>query len=119
ARAGNDTALYDYVVTPLPEVYAQRFHLISLPTTGAIVRRSRTTSSNCSGLMDWLPSQSACSGSLCTSMISPSAPTAIAARARAGTIHALPVACEGSTMMGRCETFLTATIAERSRVLRV
>ena len=52
ARARQHSALDYYVVTPLAEVYAQRLHLISLPTTGAIVRRSRTTSSNISGLMD-------------------------------------------------------------------
>ena len=44
-------------------------------------RTALATSSNCSGRRDWAPSHRAWGGSLCTSMIRPSAPQAAAARA--------------------------------------
>ena len=48
--------------------------------------------SNASGLIDCGPSQTACSGSLCTSSISPSAPLAIDAIAMLGTYLRIPAA---------------------------
>ena len=75
--------------------------------------------SNWAGVMDWAPSQRAWGGSLCTSMMRPSAPAATAARLMRSTIHALPQAWEGSTTTGRWESCFTASTAERSRVLRV
>ena len=50
------------------------------PITGAIFLRSATSSTNISGVMDCGPSDSARLGSLWTSMMRPSAPTAAAAR---------------------------------------
>ena len=71
-----------------------------------------------SGVMDCAPSESARSGSLWTSIISPSAPTAAAARLKGATFSRRPVPCDGSTTMGRWLIFFTAGTIERSRVLR-
>ena len=46
-------------------------------------------------------------------------PTTTAAMAMGSTISRRPVPCEGSTMMGRCESFFTAATALRSRVFLV
>ena len=77
------------------------------------------TSANSSGLMDCAPSHRAWAGSLCTSTITPYAPTAMAARASGYTIQNLPVAWLGSTTTGRWLSRFTASTADRSRVLRV
>src|SRR6266567_9353397 len=50
-----------------------------LPTTGAICLTCAINSSNWSGYSDCMPSDKALSGSPCTSMMRPSAPTATAA----------------------------------------
>lgn len=49
----------------------------------------------------------------------PSAPAAMAANDMRPTIRFGTVAWPGSTMTGRCESRLTASTAERSKVLRV
>src|SRR6516162_8092301 len=89
------------------------------PMAGAMMRSSAINCVNVEGSSDCAPSESARSGSLWTSMIRPSAPAATAARAMGGTLSRRPVACEGSPMMGRCESFLMTGIAARSNVLRV
>ena len=80
---------------------------------------SAISSANWSGKRDWYPSESARSGSACTSTIRPSAPAATAARASGVTLSRLPVPWLGSTMMGRCDKCFTAGITLRSSVLRV
>ena len=88
------------------------------PMTGAIWRRSWTSSANISGVIDWGPSESARFGSWWTSIIRPSAPTAAAARLRGATFSRRPVPWEGSTRMGRWLRFFTAGTMARSRVFR-
>ena len=56
-----------------------------------------------SGFIDCFPSHSAFAGLLCTSIISPSAPTAIAAFASGSTKSRSPVAWDGSIIIGRCD----------------
>ena len=76
-------------------------------------------SSNVSGFIDCFPSHSAFAGLLCTSIISPSAPTAIAAFANGSTKSRLPVACDGSIIIGKCDfSFITGT-ALKSNVFLV
>ena len=58
-------------------------------------------------------------GSLCTSIIRPSAPAATAASAIEPTREARPVAWLGSTTTGRWVNSLSTGTAERSSVLRV
>ena len=94
-------------------------HHTSRPTASAIFRISAITSTNAAGVIDCAPSHNACAGSLCTSIITPSAPTAIAARAIGCTIQLLPVEWLGSTITGRWLSFFTAQMADRSSVLRV
>ena len=53
---------------------------------------------------DWAPSDSAWSGSGCTSIIRPSAPAATAARAIGITFERTPVPWLGSAMIGRCDS---------------
>ena len=65
------------------------------------------------------PSQSASSGCGCTSTITPSAPTATAARASGSTRSLRPAACDGSTSTGRCVSRFSTGTAERSSVYRV
>ena len=91
---------------------ATRRHGGSWRTAWARARRSAPNSA-------WGPSQSAFSGSGCTSTMTPSAPTAIAARDRGTTRSRRPPACEGSTMIGRWLVACTTGTAEMSRVLRV
>ena len=43
----------------------------------------------------------------------------MAARARGSTIQAVPAACEGSTITGRCDCRLSSGMAEMSRLLRI
>ena len=80
---------------------------------------SRMSFSNCSGYKDCGPSDSAFSGSVCTSTVMPSAPAATAARAMGLTLARRPVPWLGSTMIGRWLSFFTTGMAERSSVLRV
>src|SRR5690348_510530 len=89
------------------------------PTAGAIMRNCAISSSSCSKWSDCAPSESACSGSLCTSSSKPSAPAATAARAMGTTLSRRPVPCEGSASMGKWESFLMTGMAAISRVLRV
>src|SRR5271155_59604 len=89
------------------------------PMAGAMMRSSRMSCSNCAGSSDCAPSDSAWSGSLCTSISSPSAPAATAARAIAATLSRRPVPCDGSAIIGKCESFLITGIAAISKVLRV
>src|SRR4029079_4046313 len=89
------------------------------PIAGAMIRIAAIRRSNCDGNIDWAPSLSARSGSLCTSMISPSAPAATAARAIGATMSRRPAPWLGSAMIGRWLSFLTTGIAEMSKVLRV
>ena len=78
----------------------------------AIWRMSASTSA-------WSPSHSAVFGSGCTSMITPSAPTAIAARVSGRTRSRRPPECDGSTMTGRWDSRCATGTALMSRVLRV
>src|SRR5664280_1920090 len=89
------------------------------PSTLAIWRTSAMRSSNCCGKSDWLPSLRAWSGSVWTSMIKPSAPTATAARDSGVTLLRLPVPWLGSTIIGRWLKRCTAGTMLRSSVLRV
>jgi len=77
------------------------------PTAGAMIRNCDINSSNCSKRSDCAPSLRAWSGSGCTSISKPSAPAATAARPMGATMSRRPVPCEGSAMMGRCESFFT------------
>ena len=54
----------------------------------------------------------------CISTSRPSAPAAMAACDNAGTIHALPPACEGSTITGRWVSFFSTAMAVTSSTLR-
>ena len=65
------------------------------------------------------PSLRALSGSGWTSMMSPSAPTATAARDNAGTYFHFPAAWLGSMMIGRCVSCRITGTAERSSMYRV
>src|SRR5215813_9832918 len=67
------------------------------PMAAAIFSTSRISFSNEGRLSDCMPSLKARSGSGCTSMISPSAPQATAARAIGSTALRIPTPCEGST----------------------
>ena len=58
-------------------------------------------------------------GSGCTSMITPSAPTAIAARVSGRTRSRRPPECDGSTMTGRWDSRCATGTALISSVLRV
>ena len=49
----------------------------------------------------------------------PSAPTATAARAKGPTSSRFPPECDGSTMIGRCDSEWISGTDEMSRVLRV
>ena len=77
------------------------------------------TSLNAAGVSDWAPSQSAAAGLLCTSIIRPSAPAAVAAIAIGFTRPAIPVAWLGSTMIGRCVIVFRSGMDARSRVFLV
>ena len=77
------------------------------------------SASNWSGVSDCAPSQSARLGSLCTSMIRPSAPIAAAATASGSTSQLMPLAWLGSMTTGRCDRRLRIGTAEMSSVLRV
>src|SRR5207247_334542 len=49
----------------------------------------------------------------------PSAPAATAARAMGITLSRSPVPCDGSAMMGKCDSLCTTGMAARSNTLRV
>src|SRR6059058_4921829 len=49
----------------------------------------------------------------------PSAPAATAARAMGITLSRRPVPCDGSAMMGKCDSLCTTGMAVRSNTLRV
>ena len=89
------------------------------PTAPAMTRTCRIRSSNSRGVSDCCPSESAFSGQGWTSMMSPSAPAAIAARAIAATWARRPMPCDGSTTTGRCVSDFRTGTAFRSSVLRV
>src|SRR5206468_11439517 len=89
------------------------------PAARAKGRNRCITFANASCESDWSPSDSAFSGSGCTSMMSPSAPAAIAAKASGATSSASPPAWLGSTITGKCVSRLSTGIAETSSVLRV
>ena len=80
---------------------------------------SRISCANWSGNSDCAPSERALSGLGCTSTMMPSAPAATAARAIGITLSLSPVPCDGSAMIGRCESLCTTGIAVRSNTLRV
>ena len=84
-------------------------------------RRTRARSARrLSGRIACGPSESASSGLWCTSIRTPSAPTAIAARDIGSDLVALAGAvADGSTRIGRWEMRLMAGTIERSSVLRV
>ena len=86
---------------------------------GAMIRSSAMSRSNCVGKIDWAPSLTAWSGSGWTSMIRPSAPAAMAARAIGATLSRRPVPWLGSAMTGRWLSLWTTGIAEMSMVFRV
>jgi hypothetical protein len=65
------------------------------------------------------PSHRACAGSGCTSLMTPSAPTASAARASGSTSSRRTAECEGSTTTGRWDRRWTTGTALMSSVLRV
>src|SRR5438477_6596636 len=73
---------------------------------------------NSAGVSAWSASHQASRGQGCTSINNASAPAAIPAHDNAGTIHALPPACDGSTMTGRCVSFFTTATAVTSSTLR-
>jgi len=75
--------------------------------------------SNDSKVSDCPPSERAFFGSLCTSTMSPSAPTASPAFASGATRSYLPAAWLGSTMIGRWDSFFINATVLRSRVFRV
>ena len=77
------------------------------------------TESNCSKFRDCGPSESACAGSLCTSIIRPSAPQAIPALASGSTKERTPVAWLGSTMTGRWVRSFKTHTALKSKVFLV
>src|SRR6185295_3145843 len=89
------------------------------PITSAITRTSRISCANWSGNRVCAPSDSACSGLGCTSTMMPSAPAATAARAIGITFSLRPVPCDGSAMIGRCDSLCTTGMAVRSNTLRV
>src|SRR5215469_12013930 len=89
------------------------------PTAGAIIRNRCINSANCSGNNDCAPSESAWSGSGCTSISNASAPAASDAHAIGATLSRNPVPCDGSDVIGRCDSLCTIGIAEISSVLRV
>src|SRR4029077_8117064 len=109
--AGATSACFCWGEDPIPT--------ISRPTTAAIWRTCTIRSSNCSGNSDCMPSDSALSGWLCTSTISPSAPTATDARDRGVTLLRFPVPWLGSTTIGKWLSHCTAGTMLRSSVLRV
>ena len=80
---------------------------------------ARMTLPNPAKSSDCGPSESARSGQGCTSMISPSAPTATAARDTAAIRLCLPVPCDGSAITGRCDRSRASATAARSIVLRI
>ena len=82
-------------------------------TIAAIISSNRSNVSACS------PSDSASSGRGWTSTMIPSAPAATPAIASGFTSHCLPVACDGSTMTGRCVRCWTMGTAVRSSVFRL
>ena len=65
------------------------------------------------------PSHSAAVGSGWTSTMTPSAPTAIAARVSGTTRSRLPPECDGSMITGRCDRPCSTGTADTSSVLRV
>jgi len=79
--------------------------VISDNMAGAMMRSSAINCENVPGSSDCAPSESACSGSLCTSISRPSAPAATAARAIGTTLSRRPVPCEGSAHIGKWESF--------------
>jgi hypothetical protein len=64
-------------------------------------------------------SESALSGCGCTSTIAPSSPAAAAASTIGSTSVRRPLACEGSTITGRCVSSLRRSAPPRSSTLRV
>src|SRR3954447_3935455 len=88
------TKLLDYPITKCQ---------IFRPTAGAIILSSSISFENCSGANDCAPSDHALSGVQCTSISSASAPAATDARAIGGTLSRLPVPCDGSAVIGRCD----------------
>src|SRR5205085_8204348 len=89
------------------------------PAASANGRNARISERKASTDSDWSPSDSASSGAGCTSMMRPSAPAAIAAKASGATRSARPPAWLGSTITGRCVSDLSTGIAAMSSVLRV
>src|SRR5574340_219592 len=71
-----------------------------------------------SGVSAWSASHQASHGVGCISTSRPSAPAAMAARDRDGTIHALPPAWEGSMITGRWVSFFSTGTAVTSSMLR-
>src|SRR2546422_3819087 len=89
------------------------------PITSAITRTSRISWANWSGNSVCAPSESACSGLGCTSIMMPSAPAATAARAIGMTLSRSPVPWDGSAMIGTCDSLCTTGMAVRANTLRV
>src|SRR6266436_10348315 len=109
-------ATADVVDGRVPDTRFQDDDHSDLPRICASGRSSAMRAAKRSGLSDCGPSESASAGLLCTSMMSPSAPAASPALAMADTYSQCPVPCDGSTRMGRWESFLTTGMALRSRV---
>ena len=85
ADENTDISLYSSIIeanTTIPVYMTDAdFHVNHLTLYGSTLWMPCASSSNCSGVSDWRPSQRAWGGSLCTSMISPSAPATVAAMA--------------------------------------
>ena len=81
--------------------FAIRLWLAIGAVTSRIARTSLSSWAYSDGVSACAPSERASSGRLCTSTMSPSAPTATPARARGVTMYALPVPWDGSTITGK------------------
>src|SRR4030095_9460918 len=114
AHLGDATA--HVVDRGVPDTRFQDDDHSDLPRICASGRSSAINAAKRSGLSDCGPSESASAGLLWTSMMSPSAPAASPALAMADTYSQCPVPWDGSTRMGRWESFLTTGTALRSRV---
>ena len=88
------------------------------PTACATASSLSISATNSAGVSAWSASHHASGGFGCTSTSRPSAPAAMAAHDSADTIHALPPACDGSAMTGRCVSRFSTAIAVTSSTFR-